>query len=279
MKKQLKKVAVSILGVALMMGLGACGSTEASQNNIDRKSIKVGVCAGPYGDMFEEAIKPSLEEQGYTVELVEFSDYVQPNNALADKEIDVNMFQHSTYLKNFSSEHGLDLTYITEIPTAGMAIFSDSAKSIEALPQGGKIAIPNDDTNLSRALRVLAQTGVITLDPEVDAATVSPENIIENEKDLTFTEVNAEVMTSILDSVDTAIINGNYALSGDLNLSDALYNEQIADGYFNVIAVRTEDKESDFAQKIVEIVGSDAFKSIIEDESKQYVSFSRPANY
>ena len=279
MKNQLKKVAVSILGVALMMGLGACGSTKTSQSNIDGKSIKVGVCAGPYGDMFEEAIKPSLEEQGYKVEMVEFSDYVQPNNALSDKEIDVNMFQHSTYLKNFSSEHGLDLTYITEIPTAGMAIFSDSAESIEALPQGGKIAIPNDDTNLSRALRVLAQTGVITLDPEVDPATVTPENIIENEKGLTFTEVNAEVMTSILDSVDAAIINGNYALSGGLNLSDALYNEQIADGYFNVIAVRSEDKDSDLAKKIVEIVKSDAFKSIIEDESKRYVSFSRPANY
>lgn len=279
MKNQLKKVAVSILGVALMMGLSACGSAKASQDNIDGKSIKVGVCAGPYGDMFEEAIKPSLEEQGYKVEMVEFSDYVQPNNALADKEIDVNMFQHSTYLRNFSSEHGLDLTYITEIPTAGMAIFSDSSESIEALPQGGKVAIPNDDTNLSRALRVLAQTGVITLDPEVDPATVTPENIIENEKGLTFTEVNAEVMTSILDSVDAAIINGNYALSGGLNLSDALYNEQIADGYFNVIAVRTEDKDSDLAKKIVEIVGSDAFKGVIEDESKQYVSFSRPANY
>lgn len=228
MKNQLKKVAVSILGVALMMGLSACGSAKASQDNIDGKSIKVGVCAGPYGDMFEEAIKPSLEEQGYKVEMVEFS---------------------------------------------------DSSESIEALPQGGKVAIPNDDINLSRALRVLAQTGVITLDPEVDPATVTPENIIENEKGLTFTEVNAEVMTSILDSVDAAIINGNYALSGGLNLSDALYNEQIADGYFNVIAVRTEDKDSDLAKKIVEIVGSDAFKGVIEDESKQYVSFSRPANY
>lgn len=279
MKKQLRKIAISILGAALMMGLSACGSTKASQSNIDGKSIKVGVCAGPYGDMFEEAIKPSLEEKGYKVEMVEFSDYVQPNNALADKEIDVNMFQHSTYLKNFSSQHGLDLTYITEIPTAGMAIFLDSAESIEALPQGGKVAIPNDDTNLSRALRVLAQTGVITLDPEVDPATVTPENIIENKKDLTFTEVNAEVMTNILDSVDAAIINGNYALSGGLNLADALYNEQIAEGYFNVIAVRTEDKDSDLAKAIVEIVGSDGFKGVIEDESKQYVSFSRPANY
>ena len=279
MKNQLKKVAISILGVALMMGLSACGSTKASQSNIDEKSIKVGVCAGPYGDMFEEAIKPSLEEKGYKVEMVEFSDYVQPNNALADKEIDVNMFQHSTYLKNFSSQHGLELTYITEIPTAGMAIFSASIETIEALPQGGKVAIPNDDTNLSRALRVLAQTGVITLDPEVDPATVTSENIIENKKDLTFTEVNAEVMTSILDSVDAAIINGNYALSGGLNLSDALYNEQIAEGYFNVIAVRTEDKDSNLAKAILEIVGSDTFKGVIEDESKQYVSFSRPANY
>lgn len=137
------------------------------------------------------------------------------------------MFQHSTYLKKFSEQHGLDLTYISEIPTAGMAIFSTTTDSIQNLPQGGQIAIPNDDTNLARSLRVLAQTGVIKLDPNADAATVTPENIIENPKELTFKEVNAEVMTSILDSVDAAIINGNYALSGGLNLSDALYTKLI----------------------------------------------------
>lgn len=279
MKNKLQKLAALILGAGLMMSLAGCGQEAKAQTGVQDKTIKVGVCAGPYGDMFEEAIKPSLEEKGYKVELTEFSDYVQPNNALADKEIDVNMFQHSTYLKKFSEQHGLDLTYISEIPTAGMAIFSTTADSIENLPQGGKIAIPNDDTNLSRSLRVLAQTGVIKLDPNADAATVTPENIIENPKEFTFKEVNAEVMTSILDSVDAAIINGNYALSGGLNLSDALYNEEIAEGYFNVIAVRTEDKESDFAKSIVEIVKSDAFKSVIEDESKQYASFSRPSGY
>ena len=279
MKNKLQKLAALILGAGLMMSLAGCGQEAKAQTGVQDKTIKVGVCAGPYGDMFEEAIKPSLEEKGYKVELTEFSDYVQPNNALADKEIDVNMFQHSTYLKKFSEQHGLDLTYISEIPTAGMAIFSTTADSIENLPQGGKIAIPNDDTNLSRSLRVLAQTGVIKLDPNADAATATPENIIENPKEFTFKEVNAEVMTSILDSVDAAIINGNYALSGGLNLSDALYNEEIAEGYFNVIAVRTEDKESDFAKSIVEIVKSDAFKSVIEDESKQYVSFSRPSGY
>lgn len=279
MKNKLQKLTALILGAGLMMSLAGCGQEAKAQIGAQDKTIKVGVCAGPYGDMFEEAIKPSLEEKGYKVEITEFSDYVQPNNALADKEIDVNMFQHSTYLKKFSEQHGLDLTYISEIPTAGMAIFSDSADSIENLPQGGEIAIPNDDTNLSRSLRVLAQTGVIKLDPNADAATVTPENIIENPKELTFKEVNAEVMTSVLDSVDAAIINGNYALSGGLNLSDALYNEEIAEGYFNVIAVRTEDKESDFAKSIVEIVKSDAFKSVIEDENKQYVSFSRPSGY
>lgn len=279
MKNKLQKLTALILGAGLMMSLAGCGQEAKAQTGAQDKTIKVGVCAGPYGDMFEEAIKPSLEEKGYKVELTEFSDYVQPNNALADKEIDVNMFQHSTYLKKFSEQHGLDLTYISEIPTAGMAIFSNSADSIENLPQGGEIAIPNDDTNLSRSLRVLAQTGVVKLDPNADAATVTPDNIIENPKELTFKEVNAEVMTSVLDSVDAAIINGNYALSGGLNLSDALYNEEIAEGYFNVIAVRTEDKESDFAKSIVEIVKSDAFKSVIEDENKQYVSFSRPSGY
>lgn len=279
---RLKKVLVStVLTIATLTSLTACGGSKSTEtkSSDESKVIRVGVCAGPYGDMFEEAIKPSLEEKGYKVEITEFSDYVQPNTALADNEIDVNLFQHSTYLKNFSSQHNLDLTYISEVPTAGMAVFSNKAKSIDDIPDGSSVAIPNDDTNLSRALRVLAQTGVITLKSDIDPAKATVNDIAENPKNLTFTEVSAEVMTSVLDSTGAAVINGNYAISGGLNLSDALYNEKIAEGYFNVIAVRTSDENAQFVQDIKEIVKSDAFKKVIEDESKQYSSFSKPSGY
>lgn len=269
-----KKIAA--ISVALLAGASAltgCGSET------DENTIRVGVCAGPYGDMFTEAIEPALEEQGYSVEITEFSDYVQPNNALAENEIDVNMFQHSTYLAKFSEEHSLELSYITEIPTAAMGVFSNKYVSLEDAADGATVAIPNDDTNLSRALRVLAQTGIITIDPDIDASKATVSDISENPKNLQFTEVSAEILPSVLDSTDFAVINGNYALSAGLKLSEAVYNEELEEGYFNVIAVRTADVDSEFAKDITAIVHSDAFRAVIEDENNQYSAFARPAAY
>lgn len=268
-----------IIAAALAAVIGAAVFTGCGKSGDENKLIRVGVCAGPYGDMFKEAIQPSLEEKGYTVEITEFSDYVQPNNALADNDIDVNMFQHSTYLKKFSEEHGLELSYLTEIPTAAMGVFSEKYKSLDEAADGAAAAIPNDDTNLSRALRVLAQTGIITIDPSIDPSKATVSDISENPKNLTFTEVSAEILPSVLDSTDFAVINGNYAIGAGLDLADAVYNEQLAEGYFNVIAVRTADVDSQFAKDITEIVHSDAFRSVIEDESKQYTAFARPAGY
>lgn len=269
-----KITAVSIAFLIGVTALTGCGS-----NKNDDNTIRVGVCAGPYGDMFKEAIEPALEEKGYQVEITEFSDYVQPNNALAEDEIDVNMFQHSTYLKKFCEEHTLELSYITEIPTAAMGVFSNKHTSLEEATDGATVAIPNDDTNLSRALRVLAQTGIVTIDPDIDASKAAVSDISENPKNLQFTEVSAEILPSVLDSTDFAVINGNYALSAGLKLTEAVYNEELAEGYFNVIAVRTADVDAKFAKDIAEIVHSDAFRTVIEDENNQYSAFARPAGY
>lgn len=265
-----------LLAFTLFVG---CSTDSNISDKTKNKEIKVGVCAGPYGDMFKEAIQPSLEKLGYEIRIIEFSDYVQPNNALAEKEIDLNMFQHSTYLKKFSQDHNLKLSQIVEIPTAAMGIFSDRFESIEKIEAGATVAIPNDDTNLSRAIRVLAQTGTIEIDPEVNPATVTVNDIANNPLNLKFKEVSAEILPSVLDSVGLAIINGNYAIGAGLNLVDAIYNEKLAEGYYNIIAVRTEDENAQFVKDILSIVNSDNFRSIIEDEEKQYVAFERPSGY
>ncbi|MBB5219930.1 D-methionine transport system substrate-binding protein [Treponema rectale] len=261
------------------LGLVLVGMAAALVSCKKEDALKVGVCAGPYGDMFVEAIQPQLEKKGYKVKIIEFSDYVQPNNALAEKDIDVNMFQHSTYLKKFSADHKLELSYLTEIPTAAMGIFADKYKSVDSLPAGSVIAIPNDDTNLSRALRVLAQTGAVTIDPSADPSKATVKDLSENPKHFTFKEVSAEILPNVLDSVGAAIINGNYAIGAGLKLTDAIYNEQLLPGYFNVIAVRTEDIEKDFAKDIYSIVHSDEFRKVIEDPKKQYAAFGRPSGY
>lgn len=268
---------ITIISI-LLMALTGCSSSSAATTE-PAKVLKVGVCAGPYGDMFTEAIQPSLEEKGYTVKIVEFSDYVQPNKALAAGEIDLNLFQHSTYLTNFAKENSLNLTFIKEVPTAAMGIFSAKYKTINDIENGATVAIPNDTTNLSRAIRVLAQTNIITIDPAVDPKTATQNTLSSNPKNLQFVEIEAPQLPRSLDSVGIAVINGNYALSSGLNLSDALYNEKLSEGYINGVAVRTEDKDSDFAKDVIAVIESDAFKQVIEDPSKQYVSFQRPSDY
>ena len=256
---------VACLAVALLI-LPGCTSTGGS----NAETIRVGVCAGPYQDMFEQAIEPSLTEQGYSVKYVEFSDYVQPNNALADGEIDLNLFQHATYLESFSKQHNLDLASIVEVPTAAMGVF---------LGKAGSLAIPNDDTNLSRALRVLQQAGLITLDASVDPAKAGVNNIAENPRGLSFQQVNAEVLPTVLDSVDVAVINGNYAIGAGLDLADAAYVEQLSEGYYNVIAVQGADADAEFAQAVKGIVQSDAFKSVIDDPDNIFAGFGKPSSY
>lgn len=276
MKKKFLK-ALAVLGALVLTAaaFGGCGKTAANSENL----IRVGVCAGPYEDMFKDGIQPQLEAKGYTVTYVDFSDYVQPNNALAENEIDANIFQHSTYLKKFSEEHSLDLTYITEVPTAAMGIFSDKFETIDDVAEGAEAAIPNDDTNLARALRVLAQTGIITLDPNIDPSKATVKDISENPKSLTFREVSAEILPTVLDSVGLAVINGNYALSAGLDLADAAYIEALGEGYFNVIAVRSDDADKAFAKDIAAAVHSDKFRAVIEDTSKQYTAFNKPSGY
>ncbi len=270
---------VALLACIAVSSLFLAGCSSQASDGSQSKVLKIGVCAGPYQDLVKEAIEPSLTDQGYKVDYVEFSDYIQPNNALAQGEIDANVFQHSTYLKSFSSEHGLDLVSLTEIPTAAMGVFSQKVSSLDALPTSAVIAIPNDDTNLSRSLRVLQQAGVIVLDPNIDPAKATVGDIVKNPQALTLKQVNAEVLPSVLDSVDAAVINGNYAIGAGLDLADAAYVEQLAAGYYNVIAVRSEDEMSDFAQAIKEIVTSDAYRRVIEDARYPFASFGRPSSY
>lgn len=274
MKNIIKRItSIAIAGV-IGFSLTAC-----KKENESSKSIKVGFCPGPYSDMFKEAIQPSLEDKGYKIEIVEFSDYVQPNKALASKEIDVNIFQHSVYLKKFSEDNNLDLTYIKEIPTAGMGIFSDKYETLDDIPDGATVAIPNDETNLARALRVLQQAGLVKIKDDADPAKATQNDLSENIKNLKFTEIEAPQLPRSLDSVDVAVINGNFAISAGLNLSDALYNEVLGDGYVNVIAVRTADKDSQLSKDIIEIVESEAFKKVIENPDGQYASFQKPKDY
>ncbi len=276
-----KKILSLAAALALSLGLIACGKTNELKTTTDApaKDIIVGVCAGPYGDMFKDAIQPSLEEKGYKITIKEFSDYVQPNKALANKEINLNMFQHSVYLEKFATGNNLNLTAIAEIPTAGMGVYSNKVKSLDELKEGALVTIPDDPTNLTRALKVLEAAGLITIDPKVENSIATERDISENPKKLEFKLIEAPQLPRTLDSADLAVINGNFAIAAGLNPSEALYNEKLSDGYINVIAVRTEDADSQLSKDVLEVVKSSKFKSVIDDPNGQYKAFQKPADY
>lgn len=292
MNKILKTGIAGVLTLALGLGFTACGNSKSSQNSAyptsqqtsgtqssdsdNVKEIVFGVAPGPYGDMTRLAIQPELEKKGYTVKIMEFSDYVQPNLALGNGEINVNLFQHSVYLENFAKEHKLELSPVISVPTASMGIFSKKYKKLEELPEGSTVTLPNDVPNLARALRFLVQVNLITLKPDIDLTKASEKDIAENPKKLKFTPAEAAQLPRTLDSADIAIINGNFAISAGLNLADAVAKEKLDESYKNIIAVRTADKDAQFVKDIEEIVKSQEFKTVILDSKNIFKDFDFP---
>jgi D-methionine transport system substrate-binding protein len=278
--KKIKGI-LSILLTATVLGVSLIGcqnttANESSASAAEKKEIKFGVAPGPYGDLVKQAIQPELEKKGYQIKIVEFSDYIQPDTALGNSEIDVNVFQHEVYLKNFAKEHNLQIESIINIPTAGMGIFSEKYKNIDELSDGDTVSLPNDVPNLARGLRFLEQVGLVTLKKDVDLTKVSEKDIATNPKNLKFVPVEAAQLPRTLDSSSIAVITGNYAISSGLKLSDALVREKLTEEYKNVIAIRIQDKDSQFVKDILEVVKGAEFKKVVLDDNNQYKAFDFP---
>ncbi|PUB13320.1 MetQ/NlpA family ABC transporter substrate-binding protein [Paenisporosarcina sp. OV554] len=271
----MKKIIFSIMLLVLVVALAACGgSDEETKGNVDNdNSVKLGGSAGPYSDMLKKAIKPALEEKGYKVEIVEFSDYIQPNIALDNGDIDANLFQHSIYIKNFSKENDMELTGLITVPTAPMGIYSNKYKSIEEVKDGATIAIPNDPVNAARTFLILQDHKLIELDPNAEPLTVSEKDIKTNAKNLVFQPIEAGQLPRSVDGADLAAVPGNFALAADMKLRDALILENMPDLYRNLVAVTTANKDSQLAKDLVEIVEAPEFEGIIDSE---FEGFGKP---
>ncbi|RKS84763.1 D-methionine transport system substrate-binding protein [Orbus hercynius] len=246
-------------------------------NSKDEKKLVVGVAAGPYGDMFKQAIAPGLEQKGYKIEIREFSDYVQPNIALANKDIDINLFQHLSYLNNFKQAHNLDITAVAFVPTAGAGIFSNKITNFSQLKAGDQVTIANDVTNEARALRILQAAGLITLNPSANPAELSPKDIIDNPHELMIVPIEAPQTPRSLDSATLAVVNGNYAIGAGLDLSKALYSEVLDKDHKNVIAIRTSSVDT-LGKDIIDVVSSEQFNQVINDKNGMFYTFQKP-NY
>ena len=256
----MKKIIAIVLALTLALSLAACGGAA------DNKTIKVGTAPGPHAEIME-AVADLVAAEGYTLEVVEFSDYVLPNTALDEGEIDANYFQHITYMNSFNEEHGLKMVSAAGIHYEPFGLYAGKTASIDALAEGAKIAVPNDPSNEARALLLLEQEGLIKL-KEGAGILATKDDIVENPLNLDIYEANAELLTSILQDVDMAVINGNYAIDAGMKIADALAVEAAdgtaAEAYVNVITVM-EGKESDAKiQALVKALTSAEAKAFME---------------
>ncbi len=235
----MKKILSAIIAVAAVAALASAKPKTVT--------LKVGATPEPHAEILK-LIQKDLKSQGIKLKIVEFTDYVTPNKALEDGQIDANYFQHLPYMESFNKEQGTHLSNAGGVHIEPIALYSRKYKSLSELPAGAKIGVPNDPTNEGRALLLLQSAGLITLKDEA-GITATPLDIVSNPKNLKFTEVEAASVPRILPDVDAAIINGNYAIPAGLNASkDGLFVEGADSPYVNVVAVKT-GRENDEAIK------------------------------
>ncbi|EQA46683.1 NLPA lipoprotein [Leptospira broomii serovar Hurstbridge str. 5399] len=265
-----KIIVASMIAFAFLFG---CKKGEAPNLPGDRKNLKIGICPGPYGDLLKKAVFPILEKKGYHFEIVQFSDYIQPNLALAGGDIDANLFQHVPYLKKFSADKGLKLAAIINVPTAPMSVFAGKTKHPKDLKDGGSITLPNDPTNQLRALKLFEELGLIKVNPGANPAKASLKDIAENKKRIKFLPLEAAQLPRSLESADFAAINGNFAIASGLDLTKAVILETLAEEHKNIIVVRESEKDSVFAKDIIESIKSPEFAAVID---KDFKGFQKP---
>ncbi len=279
---------VALLSASALV-LTACGGDDSSKTTASTaaasggdsattvaKELKIGVCPGPYGTMIESTITPILKEEGYTVTVVEFTDYVQPNLALDGGDLDANLMQHASYLNNIVETQGQKLEAATNVPTLGMGVFSQKVKNFEELKsvEDGQVALPNDAVNLARALRLARDLGIITLNEVADENKASVADIKDNPYNLEFVPMEAAQISRSLDSVTLGFIPGNYAYAAKLDYHQALGVENVQEDIKNVIAIRQGDAA--LKELFFKTVHSVAYKKAIENNSV-FDAFTRPA--
>ena len=283
MKKLVSLLLAGALSFGLLAGCGGgnSGSANTPANNTETTPagstetssvpegtvIRVAASPTPHAEILKVA-KEVLAEQGITLEIEEFTDYIQPNMVTEDGQVDANYFQHITYLNDFNEQNGTHLVSVADLHYEPFGIYAGKTTSLADLPDGAVIGVPNDPTNEGRALLLLQQEGLITL-KEGAGLTATKLDIAENPKNLDIQELEAAQLPRSLDSLDLAVINGNYALQAGLNAADALAVEstdgEAAQAYVNVLVVKEGREEDPAIQALVDALKSDEVKAYMEE--------------
>ena len=286
MKKYVSLFVAALLAVALFVGCAAPAApaeptpapaeTAAAPSEAPAEApaetpapivIKIGATPLPHAEILKIA-KELLEAQGYDLQIVEFTDYVQPNLALDSGDLDANFFQHKPYLDQFNTERGTDLISVANVHFEPLGIYAGKTASLDAIPDKAQVAVPNDATNEARALLLLEAQGLIKLKAGADL-NATAKDIVENPKNLQIVEIAAEQLARSLQDVDIAVINGNYAIQAGLNAAtDALAKEDpasiAATTFANIIVVKNGNENDPAIQALIKAVTSPEVKTYIE---------------
>lgn len=255
------------LVLTLALALVGCGNDAKPAESKEAKEILIGATAGPHAEVVE-FVRDEAKKQGINIKVVEFSDYIQPNLALENKELNANSYQHQPFLDNMVKDKGLHIVSTGKTILLPMGLYSTKYKNLADVPNGSQVIIPNDPTNGGRALLVLQQAGLIKL-KDGGSTRSGVEDIVENVKDLKIKELEAAQIARSLGDTDLAAVNTNYALPAGLNpQKDALVVENADSPYANVFAVRAEDKDNETYKKILAIYQSEATRKFITEHFK-----------
>lgn len=252
-----------LLTAALTLSLAGCGSDKAGP--VKEGSIVVGASPSPHAEILE-VISDRLAEQGYTLEITEFTDYVMPNTALEEGELDANFFQHTPYLEDFNEKNGTHLVSAGAIHFEPLGIYGGRTADLSELADGAQIAVPNDTTNEARALQLLQAQGILEIDPEAGLE-ATKQDITANPHNIEIVEMEAAQLPRTLSDVDFAVINGNYAVAAgiaDQVLVTEEKTSEAAQQYANIVAVRQGDEDREDIRALVQALQSDEVRTFIE---------------
>ncbi|WP_432044205.1 MetQ/NlpA family ABC transporter substrate-binding protein [Streptomyces cadmiisoli] len=266
MRNTAKFTAVALAVGALTLGLTACGSSDSGSDSADGPLI-VAASPTPHAEILTFVKDNLAKDAGLDLEVKEFTDYVTPNTATEDGSVGANYFQNQPYLDDFNKKNGTHIVPVVTVHLEPLGLYSHKFKSADDLKSGATIAVPNDTVNEARALKLLADNGLITLKDGVGNE-ATPADITENPKNFKFKELEAAQTPRSLDDVDAAVVNGNYAIEADLEpASDALVLESADDNpYGNFLAVKEGNEDDPRVEKLAELLTSPEVKKFIEDE-------------
>lgn len=285
----MRKVIAGVLMGAAVLSLAACGKTEtaattaaqaaesqdtqadgtevAADTTGDKKEIVYGKSQGPYTELFEAAIVPILEKEGYTVKGVDFSDLQTADIGLNDGDVDVNVEQHIAYMENFNANYNADLVALSPIPTVPAGVYSAKYKSVDEIPDGAKVAVPNDASNTARCYLMLQKIGWIKLADDVDPSAVTQDDIVENPHNIEFTEMKSLTIPAAIQDFDYVAITGSVVYNAGIDPSTALATEDIQDHLVLQVVVKEENKDAEWTKAIVDAYHSDEFKQYMEENN------------